>query len=343
MKTVQANSLMMKQVNTNLVRNVLKTSELVTKAELAKATGLTVVTVASILRELVAEGEAVMGKMIPSNGGRPSQCYSYNAEYQHVLVFYTHEVNGKDTLFIRVVNLLGKCVHNEICGAELLDVNMLDDFIDCLIVVYPTIAAIGFGLPGPEQNGTFLCDYPQLHGKELGKYYRERYHLPVVFDNDVNSAILGYCTQHGKMENIVVYIYFPDKYPPGVGVCINGKVYKGMNSFVGEVKYIPLGIDWKKLSADTQQNTCKAAAKLITTMICTINPQQIVLQGEFLLQGELSPEMALELVRTETARYLPETAMAELSVSTDFHKDFEQGIIRCTLELLSSKLCLVKE
>jgi predicted NBD/HSP70 family sugar kinase len=145
------------------------------------------------------------------------------------------------------------------------------------------------------------------------------------------------------MENIVVYIYFPDKYPPGVGVCINGKVYKGMNSFVGEVKYIPLGIDWKKLSADTQQNTCKAAAKLITTMICTINPQQIVLQGEFLLQGELSPEMALELVRTETARYLPETAMAELSVSTDFHKDFEQGIIRCTLELLSSKLCLVKE
>ncbi len=343
MKKVQANSLMMKKVNTNLVREALKTSELATKGELAKATGLTVVTIASILQDLVAEGEALMEKMIPSNGGRPAQCYSYNAEHQHVLVFYTHEVSGKDTLFIRVVNLLGQCVHKEICGAELLDVSMLDDFIDCLIVVYPTIAAIGFGLPGPEQNGTFFCDYPQLHGKELGKYYRERYHLPVVFDNDVNSAVLGYCEQHGKMENIVVYIYFPEKYPPGVGVCINGKVYKGMNSFVGEVKYIPLGIDWKKLSADTQKDTCKAAAKVITAIICTLNPQQIVLQGEFLLQGELSSEDALELVWTETIGYLPETAMAKLSISTDFHEDFEQGIIRCTLALLSSRICLSKE
>ena len=44
-------------------------------------------------------------------------------------------------------------------------------------------------------------------------------------------AILGYCTLHNINDGIGIYM--SSKYPPGAGICINGKVQKGKNGLAG--------------------------------------------------------------------------------------------------------------
>ncbi len=66
--SVPGNALLIKQINTRLVRTSLKTVKKATKLQLAALTGLTNVTVGTILHELLQSGEISEGDLIPSMG-----------------------------------------------------------------------------------------------------------------------------------------------------------------------------------------------------------------------------------------------------------------------------------
>lgn len=69
MEKIQANSLLMKEVNISLVRKELQNLRRATKAELSLGTGLSVVTVNSILNRFLRDGEVFEGGFEPSRGG----------------------------------------------------------------------------------------------------------------------------------------------------------------------------------------------------------------------------------------------------------------------------------
>ena len=106
------NPLVMKEINTNLVRRVLRAQRSATRQQLAAATGLSIVTVAAIAGQLILAGEALEGDQVPSNGGRPSRLVEFNAGYAKVLALFAHEIAGRDRLSLRVANLYGECVES---------------------------------------------------------------------------------------------------------------------------------------------------------------------------------------------------------------------------------------
>jgi hypothetical protein len=66
------NALTMRAVNINLVRNSLKARKQATKQQIAEATGLRIVTVATIMQELVEANDIFAVDQAPSSGGRPA-------------------------------------------------------------------------------------------------------------------------------------------------------------------------------------------------------------------------------------------------------------------------------
>lgn len=328
---ISGNALVMKELNIHLVRQALKRLQKATKQQIAEMTGLSTVTIGTILQKLVEEAAVFEEGLVASMGGRPAQQFRFNQDHAHVLVLFTHERDGLDVLHVRVVNLYGECVYEQ--DAPLSDIHLatFEPYIDAALQAYPTIQAVGFGLPGFEFGGKIIfLDYPALMGTDFIAHYHKRCGLPVIFENDVNAASLGYCKRSAlSTEAAVLYLYFPQKYPPGGGIVINGRLYKGLHNYAGEVSMMPLGIDWRDASLyASSERVCEAIAKLIVAAGGLLNPHSVILHGKFLTAAHL------EAIEHQTRAHLPPDSLPAIRLANNFTLDYQTGVIEETLALL---------
>ncbi|TCO69067.1 ROK family protein [Marinisporobacter balticus] len=326
------NPIVMKEVNTDIVRNALRIEKQATKQRVSTLTGLSTVTVGTILNQLIKDKEVYETDLVPSNGGRPARSFCYNAEFTHTLIIYTHVQSNKNTVFSSIINLFGECVLEKNFTIEKIFLDSFEPLIDEMIKKYPTIKAIGFGLPGIEYDHVMMInDYEHLKDTCFTEHYKNKYSIPTITENDVNLAALGYCHSHFIEDNAVVYIYFPQKYEPGAGIFINGDLYKGMNNFAGEIKYLPIGINWKEINYFDFDTICSAISKLVIAVICTFNPTQIIVSGEFLTDSHL------QRILWNCKQTIDEIVTPQILMSENFDLDFKNGLSIRTLELVKSQ------
>jgi len=337
MTPISGNALTMKEINVNLVRRALKAQGQATKHQIAAATGISTVTVGSILQDLMAANEVFPAGFAASSGGRPAQIFRFNENHAHALVLFTHEQSGLDMLYLRVVNLCGACLHQEDTPLDAIDLHTFEPHIDAALEAYPSIQAIGFGLPGVVLDGSFQSgDYPGLVGADLLPHYAARYGLPVIFENDVNAASVGY-GKHAQIDSpaALVYFYFPQKYRPGAGITIDGALYRGLNTYAGEIGGLPSGVDWldPALYADAVQ-VSDAIARLVTMTSSLLNPHSVVLAGAFLTEAHLAT------IQRHCAAQLSPNAVPPIHLARDFTLDYQRGMIAETLALLESEISI---
>ncbi|MEK3684656.1 ROK family protein [Paenibacillus sp. FSL R10-2736] len=338
MQKIGGNALVIREVNMNLVRQVLKEHGQATKRQIAGVSGLSVVTVGTVLQLLEAQNEVLAGAQVSSSGGRPAQQYIYNDEYALALILFTHE--EQDVIYIHrtVVTLTGRTLFEDNTAVSGVDLAAFEAVIDSSLQMYPLIQAIGLGLPGAEVEGLMVVsDYEALRGVPVAEHFRQRYGKPVVIENDVNAAVIGYCRRMKEETASVVYLYFPDRFAPGAGIFIGGKLYKGKRGFAGEVANIPLGIAWGDggLIASFEALT-DAIAKLSAAVSSVLNPDVVVLYGSFL------KEEHLQSVEKKCGASLPYPAIPRVRMSDDFAADYIQGMIVQTLGTLEQRLYLTK-
>lgn len=329
---VRSGALLVKDLNTQLVRRALHSQRSATVRDLAVATGLSSVTVGSLVQALVGANLAQEGELVPSNGGRPSRLYHFNPKHSLVLVAFTREVAGRDTLCLRVADLYGQVIDH---ADEPLDASSLQAFepaIDRLVERHPTIAALGFGLPGIEFGGTIVAlDYRSLVGAPVVEHFRTRYGRPIVVENDVNAAVLGRGKREGASAS-EVYLYFPRKYTPGSGIRIDGQLLKGSRHYAGEIGFLPLDIPWGDPTlTDSLEASSDAIARVVVSLAAVLDPDSVVLFGEF-----LTPEHR-DAVANRCRELLPPGLVPSLSLAEDFSQDFQEGLIGLTLDLLENK------
>lgn len=318
----------MKQINLDTVRKVIKENKKATKPHLANQTGLSVVTINSLVDVLLRNGEIFVDELEVSSGGRPAAIYSFNEEYSMALVIYTTEYEMKDLTHVAVVNLYGEVIEaNELFLSEITE-HSFDLTIEKMLKKYPNIKSIGIGMPGIEIRGKMeISDYISLEGKAFVEHLRNQFQIPVVFENDVNAAVLGYCTSNQYDDKNVVGIYIPRKYPLGAGIYINGNLYKGKDGFAGEAKFLSDGFDWKN-PAYVSENISVALKKLILTFTCLLNPDIIVIYRE-----NLSKEAVYSIIG-ECKKIIKSEVMPDIVISNDFGKDFIEGIKQISLKPL---------
>ena len=326
------NALVLKDFNSRLVRQALKHARKATVKGITETTGLSMMTVSTILQSLVDSGAALEDDLIPSNGGRPSRLYRFNEIQTLILVIFTREIKGINTVFIRVADLYGRILESEDLLLDESSPKVFDPIIDKYLNLYPAIGALGFGLPGIEYGGTIIhLDYRSWIGAPIIEHFKNKYNIPVLFENDVNAAVMGRGLRK-KAPNTEVYIYFPEKYPPGAGIRINGQLLKGQRHFAGEVGWLPLGIPWGDSDfIRSERDISEAVAKIIVSLTAVLNPESIIIFSEFLTQSHFGK------VRSLCTGQLPEGMVPELIIAENLTSDFETGIINLTLSLVEQQ------
>lgn len=342
MKTVQANPVVMKEINAGIVRNELIGCRSATKKELAERTGLSIVTVNSILTGMLSSGEVWEGESVPSNGGRPSRVYRYSDSFYFALILYGHEGENGDHIKLRVVNVFGEIICATDITFQEIHLQTFEPLIRDMLEQYPRIGAIGFGLPGEEHQGIVTVnDFKHIVGTEFRKYYENCFGLPVLIENDANAATLGFCRRYRQRNGEIEYecvagLYFPEAYPPGAGIVMKGKIYKGKNNFAGEIARVPLPIVWED-APFTGKERAEQIVLLSVTVSCVLAPSVLVIHT-FGLEKEWQ-----DRIRKSYEKCLKGVFETEIVFSDDFIAEFEEGMIGITLESMRKNMILTEE
>lgn len=313
--------------NKNLLLQELKKVRTATKPQLASLTGISLVTVNALIKDLAESGEVTEDMAVQPQLGRPAASYKYNAAYKLALIIFMHESNKKDEAYFTVCNLYGESIFTVSKPLESVKLDSFDQTIEELLSEYPAIRIIGFGIPGQESGSRLIIsDYDGLRDAELRPYMEDRFKLPVFVENDINAAIAGYC----RLESFgngkcAAGLYFPGKYAPGAGICRNGELIKGRDGLAGEIKYLPFGIDWEDSEYD-EEAVNGHIVKVIQVFMCLYNPDRIVLYKE---GAEFDFQRALE---QECLSDIEKMMMPEIVISDRLNADFKTGMIHLALE-----------
>ena len=326
---MRADAKLMKELNKRQLRRVLRQCGEATKPELADRTGLSVVTINSLLEDFLKTGEAVQSGMAPSGGGRPSALYQYRPDYRYAVLLYGHQSEGRNLMHLAVVNLTGECVWRKEAYFDEIRVESFESVLDDVIGRFPETGLLAFGLPGEVVNDVVtIHDYEALIGPDFMAHYKERYHLPVIFENDINAMTYGACRDDEMERATVAGIYLPRIYPPGAGLVIQGKIYYGTSHCAGELAGLPVPVSWDSLDYGSAEEVLENLKLLTAVYGFTTAPETLIYYGDFFTE-ELQ-----EQLRTYSERLLEGKFHMNLVFEENLEHDYEEGMKRLALEAL---------
>ena len=322
----------MKKSNVQTVLWALCSCRTSTIKDLAQTTGLSFATVGNILNNFVESGEAMLGEQVSTTGGRPSQAYTFNAEYAHVLALSAQVRNGENIIHACIGNLYGEIVWQTERCFDSIQLVTFDELIDSSLQAYSTIRILSFSLPGVERDGVILAnDYKELEGVSFSDHFQCRYQMPVIVENDVNIAVFGY-GRNISSASVIVGIYFPKFYNPGAGIMIDGKILKGACGYAGEFACLPFGIDWLSIDYENPREAGPAITKVISTFSGIVNPSHIVLYGDFFTED--LKETIRQIIHTQDTRGI----FPSITYKRNLNSDIMSGLIIQAISVYQSGL-----
>ncbi len=335
------NTIHVKQINTEVIKKTLKSLTSATKANLAQATGLSIATCGTILNELLTTGEVLEHEQEDSHGGRPAKKFMYNAHFSYIACIYIKAEETRHSLTYTVANSIGQYIESGHEEVSSVNATIIDHLIERLIHTYGNIKAIGIGIPGVAHQGMIqICDASELIGVPLESQLNEKYGIDIIIENDMNLTAYGFYQkqQYDQDKTIAVVTFIKGSFP-GAGLMIDGHIHKGNTRFAGEISFLPFGITREEQYAQLHQSSTfiPLAAKMLISLIATINPEKIALTGD-----QIHSEQVKDLYNA-CLEYIPVEHMAELHMLKEPDQDYMHGLVSMTLESLDYALQLVEK
>ncbi len=224
------------------VVGLLGTQGPTSRAEIARALGLSPATVTQVTKDLIARGLVEELESVPSTGGRPARLIGLVTDAgvalgakvtaDHVAVV-TVELDGTvrsssehdyDPAADDAIARLGQILAKEI--AE------LDD----------RLLGVGVGVPGAvDSQASGIVDAPTLgwQAAPVGPTLRAALDTPVLVDNDVNTLAAAE-RLYGIGRDHSAYLVVTIGRGIGCGIVVDGGIYRGANGGAGEIGHIPV-------------------------------------------------------------------------------------------------------
>jgi len=227
-------------------------SKMLSCADLSILTNKSLPFTTRFLNELIEEGSVIETGYANSTGGRRPQMYSLKNDLNYIVTVAMDQLITKIGILDLHNNLLGEIEKiqlplkdNEQALVELKD--SLISFIDKSGISKDKIIGIGISMPGFVDvkkgiNHSFLF----TDDTNIVEYLESELRLPVLIDND--SSLIGLAemrlgTAKGHKNVMVVNI----SWGVGLGMILNGQLFRGHNGFAGEFSHIPVFKDNKKI------------------------------------------------------------------------------------------------
>jgi predicted NBD/HSP70 family sugar kinase len=246
-----------------------------------------------MLGKLIEEGWVTETGFAASTGGRRAVMYSLKPD-----VLYVVSV-AMDQLITRIAIL--NMQNNQVTATEIFELPLprnpqalatltekIDEVISRSGISKNNIAGVGIGMPGFVDAIQGL-NYSFLEPEQgtLTQYISSKIKLPVFIDNDsrlIALAELMFGSARGKKNAMVINV----GWGVGLGMILNGELFRGHNGFAGEFSHIPLFLNNKLCSCG--KSGCLETETSLLVVIEKANKG--LKEGKISLLKELSLEHA---------------------------------------------------
>ncbi len=319
--------------NMTRLRRTLRALGSATKPALAQKTGLSVVTVGTLMNAMVESGEAELTRDNEMNGGRPAAIYRYNADHLRTLSAAVRHEGGRELAQLEVRDALGCTLWRRETRVDVDGVAFLDELIGEAMAVCEDVRAIAVGLCGEELGGTMaVSDYRALNGHSVSGHLRRRFGVPAIVENDAKTALTGYCARCPECRGqTVAALYMPADHLPGAAIWAGGRVLHGRNGMSGELAHMPLGIDWARPDKD-EAFWRDVLSKLMLCLLATVNPHRVV------VYGEMASDAAIAAAREYVSAPAGGALLPDEICRGDYARDMMEGAAKLAWHLAAPEL-----
>ena len=220
-------------------------SKLLSCAELSELTNKSLPFTVKYINELIAEGSVNETGFANSTGGRRPQMYSLNPVLNYIVCVAMDQLITHFSIVdlhnnpVSIIEKADLPLQNNPLALEQLR-NYLVQFINKSKIDKKNIAGIGISMPGFVDvkkgiNHSFL-----FSGDEsIVSFINQEIDIPVLIDNDsslIGLAELRLGTARHHKNAMVINI----GWGVGLGMILNGELFRGHNGFAGEFSHIPV-------------------------------------------------------------------------------------------------------
>jgi predicted NBD/HSP70 family sugar kinase/DNA-binding transcriptional ArsR family regulator len=248
MATGRAGSLeALRRLNRLRVIHALRDQGLISRAEIARRTGLSRSTVSSLVADLQADGLVVErgepGEAHGTQGGRPPILLSFDSSAGAAVGIdfgHSHLRVAVSDLSSRILAERALPLDTDHAAEEGLDAaaELIVELLGEAGIDESQVIGAGMGLPGPilQEDGVVGSSaiLPGWVGVPAVAEMRRRLEVPILVDNDANLGALAEAA-FGAGQDATDLIYLKVASGIGAGLLLNGRLYRGTGGLAGEL------------------------------------------------------------------------------------------------------------
>ncbi|BDD10718.1 transcriptional regulator [Fulvitalea axinellae] len=249
-----------RRIRKNIILKALKNHGTLSLSAISKQTELTVTMVSELIKELEADKLVKLIELTDLKVGRPPTAYALNPEGAYFLGLHLSKgftnvvvLNfSQDVLYrdqIEPVNLKDSSVTLEQMK------NYIHEACAQSGISTSDLTGIGVALPGLVDSSTGTS-YTHLTDSDFRGELESIVGVPVFLDNDVNAMTYGEM-EFGEAKDVGNAAYMNIGWGIGMGIILDGKLYRGSTGFSGEFGHIY--VDEEGALCDCGKNGCLEA------------------------------------------------------------------------------------
>jgi glucokinase-like ROK family protein len=217
-------------------------------AELSEILDKSIPSVSKAINELIEEGFVIEQGYAPSSGGRRPLMYALLPSAMYIVTVAMDQLSTRIQMVDLLNNPVAEIALNELrLFANPHALSTLIDYINAYItacaIPKDKIAGIGIGMPGFIDAAEGInYTYLDSAGQSLTQLITAQTGVPAYIEND--SSLIALAEQKfGIAKNHKDVMVINLGWGIGLGMIINGEIYRGHNGFAGEFSHIPLSED----------------------------------------------------------------------------------------------------
>ncbi|WP_139891620.1 MULTISPECIES: ROK family transcriptional regulator [unclassified Bacillus (in: firmicutes)] len=281
----------------------------ISRADLAQKLGLTKGTVSTLVNELLEANICYETGPGESSGGRRPVMLLFQHSAAHVIgidIGVNYILGVLTDLNGNIIKELKQPAMNPNYDEA---VQIINELIRSLLTSAPAstygVVGIGLAVPGMVNIDGELLLAPNLDWKQkqLKNQIQDEFNLPVIIENEANAgAFAEKKIGPGQSSNNTVYI--SAGIGIGVGMILNGELYRGSNGFAGEMGHMIIQYDGLPCSCGSKGCwELYASEKALIKKASTLLPSNEEWTLEKLIE-QAENNKQIQAIFTETAKYL---------------------------------------
>lgn len=231
--------------NEGIIINAIRRFGPVSRADIAKLTGLTPPTVTNITAKFLEIGlisEYMIGE---SSGGRRPLLLKINSDLSQLIIVNVRSEKMMGYVVDPELNIHYEEAQNikELKEDEVLTL-LFEVISRCRQAATAPVPAIGVVVRGPVRQEGIVVFALNIGWKNLPLkcLIEEKFQLPAFIENDAKALTNGEY-YYGSVRDVGSMILLKVSHGIGAGIMFNGRLYRGINNSAGEVGHTTIDID----------------------------------------------------------------------------------------------------